>query len=94
MLFRSGTPTERAAAIIRAVEGMDRGRYAGPVGWVAANGDGELGIALRCGETGADDPYRIRLFAGCGIVTGSDPVSELAETKAKLAPMRDALSSE
>ena len=46
------------------------------------------------GEIGADDPYRIRLFAGCGIVAGSDPASELAETKAKLAPMRMALTNE
>jgi menaquinone-specific isochorismate synthase len=87
-----GTPTERAANIIRALEGMDRNRYAGPVGWMDATGDGEFGIALRCGEIDADDPKRIRLFAGCGIVAGSDPVSELAESAAKLKPMRYALS--
>jgi menaquinone-specific isochorismate synthase len=86
-----GTPTERAANIIRALEGMDRDRYAGPVGWMDATGDGEFGIALRCGEIDADDPKRIRLFAGCGIVAGSDPVSELAESAAKLKPMRYAL---
>lgn len=86
-----GTPTERAANIIRALEGMDRNRYAGPVGWMDATGDGEFGIALRCGEIDADDPKRIRLFAGCGIVAGSDPVSELAESAAKLKPMRYAL---
>jgi menaquinone-specific isochorismate synthase len=56
-----------------------------------ATGDGEFGIALRCGEIDADDPKRIRLFAGCGIVAGSDPVSELAESAAKLKPMRYAL---
>lgn len=86
-----GTPTERAAATIRSLEGMDRSRYAGPVGWIDARGDGELGIALRCGKIDQSDPRRIRLFAGCGIVAGSDPVSELAETNAKLEPMRQAL---
>lgn len=89
-----GTPTERAWNLIRALEGMDRGRYAGPVGWMDAHGDGELGIALRCGEIDADDPSRIRLFAGCGLVAGSDPVAELAETNAKLEPMRWALSND
>ena len=87
-----GTPTERAANVIRALEGMDRERYAGPVGWMDSHFDGELGIALRCGEIDADDPTRIRLFAGCGLVAGSDPVSELAETNAKFEPMRYALS--
>lgn len=86
-----GTPTERAANLIRSLEGMDRGRYAGPVGWMDANFDGEFGIALRCGEIDDDDPRRIRLFAGCGIVAGSDPVAELAESNAKLEPMRYAL---
>ena len=89
-----GTPTERAAALIRSLEGMDRGRYAGPVGWMDAEGDGEFGIALRCGEIDPDDQHRIRLFAGCGIVAGSDPVSEYNETKAKLEPMRRALESD
>ena len=86
-----GTPTERAAAVIRSLEGMDRSRYAGPVGWIDARGDGELGIALRCGKIDQSDARRIRLFAGCGIVAGSDPASELAETNAKLEPMRQAL---
>lgn len=86
-----GTPTERAANLIRTLEGMDRDRYAGPVGWMNANGDGEFGIALRCGQIDADDNCRIRLFAGCGIVAGSDPVTELAESNAKLEPMRYAL---
>lgn len=88
-----GTPTERAAQVIRELEGMDRSRYAGPVGWLDARGDGELGIALRCGEIDQTDPRRIRLFAGCGIVAGSEPASELAETEAKLEPMRYALTS-
>uniref|UniRef100_UPI0030EEE927 isochorismate synthase n=1 Tax=Aquipuribacter hungaricus TaxID=545624 RepID=UPI0030EEE927 len=85
-----GTPTAAAAALIDEVEGMDRGRYAGPVGWLDSDGDGEWGIALRCGQVG-DDPHEVRLFAGCGIVAGSDPAAELAESAAKFVPMRDAL---
>ena len=84
-----GTPTERALALIRETEGMDRGRYSGPVGWFDARGDGEFGIALRCAEF---DGVRVRAFAGCGIVAGSDPDSELAESAAKLLPIRSALS--
>ena len=85
-----GTPTAAAAALIDEVEQIDRGRYAGPVGWIDASGDGEWGIALRCGQVG-EDPREIRLFAGCGIVAGSDPAAELAESAAKFVPMRDAL---
>jgi menaquinone-specific isochorismate synthase len=70
---------------------MDRGRYAGPVGWMDARGDGEWGIALRCARLDPADPHRLRLFAGCGIVGGSDPDAELAESAAKLVPVRDAL---
>jgi menaquinone-specific isochorismate synthase len=87
-----GTPTDAALAVIRELEGMSRERYAGPVGWIDANGDGEWGIALRSAIVNPDDPSRVRLFAGCGIVAGSDPEAELAETVAKLVPMRDALS--
>ena len=83
-----GTPTERALTTIREVEGMDRGRYAGPVGWFDSRGDGEFGIALRCAEIGTE---RLRLFAGCGIVAGSDPEAELAESRAKFLPIRQAL---
>ena len=86
-----GTPTERAAALIRAIEGMDRGRYAGPVGWLNACNDGELGIALRCGEIDPNDSRRIRLFAGCGIVAGSESAAEVQESNAKFEPMRNAL---
>jgi menaquinone-specific isochorismate synthase len=85
-----GTPTAVAMRVIRELEGMDRGRYAGPVGWIGADGDGEFGIALRCAEV---DGARLRLFAGCGIVAGSDPDAELAEAQAKLVPVRDALES-
>lgn len=84
-----GTPRPQATQLISEIEGMSRGRYAGPVGWIDAAGDGELGIALRCGEISGD---AIRIFAGCGIVNESDPVVELAETYAKFAPMRSALT--
>jgi menaquinone-specific isochorismate synthase len=67
---------------------MDRGRYAGPVGWLDADGNGEFGIALRCAEI---DGTGARLFAGCGIVSGSDPEAELAETQAKFRPVQSAL---
>jgi len=84
-----GTPTKLAVEMIAEIEGMDRGRYAGPVGWMSAHGDGEFGIALRSAEL---DGSRVRLFAGCGIVAGSDPEAELAEAQAKFVPVRDALS--
>ena len=86
-----GTPTRAATALISELEGMDRDRYAGPVGWIDVRGEGEFGIALRCARLDPEDPARLRLFAGCGIVAGSDPESELAESDAKLVPMRDAL---
>jgi menaquinone-specific isochorismate synthase len=85
-----GTPAEAAMELIRDLEAMDRGRYAGPVGWVDARGNGEWGIALRCAEV---DGQRARLFAGCGIVAGSDPAAELAETQAKFAAMQFALEA-
>jgi len=84
-----GTPTKVAVEMIREIEGMDRGRYAGPVGWMGANGDGEFGIALRSAEYAGT---RVRLFAGCGIVADSDPEAELAEAQAKFVPVRDALT--
>ena len=91
-----GTPTERAAALIREIEGMDRGRYAGPVGWVDARGDGEFGIALRCAAV-EDSPRgpatRLRLFAGCGIVAGSTADVEIAESEAKFDAVRSALAA-
>jgi menaquinone-specific isochorismate synthase len=87
-----GTPTAAALRVIRELERMDRGRYAGPVGWIDARGDGEWGIALRCGRVDPEHPEQMRLFAGCGIVAGSDPEAELAESAAKLVPMRDALA--
>ncbi len=83
-----GTPTGVALEVIRELEGMDRGGYAGPVGWIDARGDGEWGIALRCAHV---EGRRARLFAGCGIMGGSDPASELAEAQAKFRVMRYAL---
>jgi menaquinone-specific isochorismate synthase len=83
-----GTPTEVATALITEIEGMDRGRYAGPVGWMDATGDGEWGLALRSAEVAG---RRVRLFAGCGIVADSEPGAELAEAQAKFVPVRDSL---
>ncbi len=86
-----GTPTERAKSVITELEGMNRRRYAGPVGWFDNHGEGEFGIALRCAEINPEEKT-IRSFAGCGIVAGSDPEMELAESIAKLAPIRDSLN--
>jgi menaquinone-specific isochorismate synthase len=83
-----GTPTGAAVEAIRELESMDRERYAGPVGWIDADGNGDWGIALRCAQLSG---RRARLFAGCGIVAGSDPAAELAETESKFRPMRMAL---
>ena len=85
-----GTPTDVAVDLIAELEGMDRGRYAGPVGWMDAQGDGEWGIALRSATM---EGNTIRLFAGCGIVADSNPEAELAETQGKLVPVRDALAN-
>jgi menaquinone-specific isochorismate synthase len=86
-----GTPTERAKTVISELEGMNRKRYAGPVGWFDHRGDGEFGIALRCAEINAEEKT-VRAFAGCGIVAGSEPDLELAESMAKLTPVRNALN--
>ncbi len=87
-----GTPTETAKKLINELEEMNRGRYAGPVGWIDAHGDGEIAIALRCGQL-SDSNKSIQIFAGCGIVAGSDPEKEFAESQAKLMPMRTALET-
>jgi len=83
-----GCPRDAAMAAIAALEPFDRGRYAGPVGWVDAAGDGEWAVALRCA---ALDGRRARLLAGAGIVPGSDPDAEWAETEHKLAAMLEVL---
>ncbi|HJU52361.1 MAG TPA: isochorismate synthase [Acidimicrobiia bacterium] len=83
-----GVPTADALEVIASLEGMNRNRYAGPVGFFREDGNGEFAIALRCAElTGA----RARLFAGNGIVAGSVPEEELEETRLKLAAMLSAL---
>ncbi len=89
-----GTPTHLARETIAEIEHMDRGRYAGPVGWVDTQGDGEWAIALRGGHVRQDQPERIRLFAGAGIVADSEPCAEVDETRAKFLPMLQALGLE
>ena len=84
----AGTPTADAVALIRELEPFDRGRYAGPVGWVGADGDGEWAIALRCAQV--DDSGDLTAYAGCGIVADSDPERELAETTMKFRPVVEA----
>jgi menaquinone-specific isochorismate synthase len=83
-----GWPTADAAALIAELEGLDRGRYTGAVGWVDARGDGRFGVAIRCAEITANVA---RLYAGNGIVADSDPATELAETRAKLQAMLGAV---
>ncbi|MGM1017980.1 MAG: isochorismate synthase [Actinomycetota bacterium] len=92
----AGTPTDAAVALIRTLEPFDRGRYAGPVGWVDAAGNGEWAIALRCAQfdvpSDATAPIPVTAYAGAGIVAGSDPETELLETRVKFRPLVDALA--
>jgi menaquinone-specific isochorismate synthase len=83
-----GTPTDEAVAYIGAVEGFDRGRYAGPVGWMDAHGDGSWAIGLRSADVGGK---RASMYAGVGLVAGSRPGSELEETQLKLQALLAAL---
>lgn len=85
-----GTPTDRAYALLERYEATERGRYAGPVGWVDGAGEGEFGLALRCGLVSRGGG-ELRLFAGGGIMPDSRPEVELAETRAKMAPLLQAL---
>lgn len=85
-----GTPTTEAQQMIRRLEGMNRARYSGPVGWTDARGDGQWAIALRCAELRGS---RARLFAGAGIVDGSLPEAELEETRLKLRAMQSAFEA-
>ena len=78
-----GTPTGTATDLIGEIEGMDRDRYAGPVGWMDAAGDGEWGIALRSASISGST---VRLFAGCGIVADSDPEAELGRGAGEVRP--------
>ena len=83
-----GAPSTAARACIEASEPFDRGSYAGPVGWVDARGDGDWAIALRCA---ALDGERATLYAGAGIVAGSDPAREVDETDRKFRAFVDSL---
>ncbi len=84
-----GSPRHVSAQIIADTEGFDRGRYAGPVGWIDSRGDGEWALGLRCGQLSADRKS-MRIFAGCGLVDDSIPEEELAETEVKFKPMLNA----
>jgi menaquinone-specific isochorismate synthase len=84
----AGTPTAAAVAAIRDLEPFDRGRYAGPIGYVDQSGDGKWAISLRSAEVDADGT--LTAFAGAGIVAESDPDRELAETKLKFRPIVEA----
>ncbi|HMM82827.1 MAG TPA: isochorismate synthase [Terrimesophilobacter sp.] len=87
----AGTPTAAAIALIEELEPFDRGRYAGPVGWIGADGDGEWAIALRCAQIGSDDVARA--YAGAGIVAESVAEHELAETSLKFRPIIEAFTA-
>ena len=83
-----GAPTGAALEFIAGHEGLDRGWYAAPVGWCDLDGNGEMGVALRCALTGPDST---KLFAGAGIVADSDPDDELEETAMKLRALLDVI---
>ena len=85
----AGTSRKAAQELISELEPFDRGGYAGPVGWIGADGDGEWAIAIRGGYI---EQNVITAYAGCGLVSESDPLDELAETELKFAPIRNALS--
>jgi len=85
-----GSPRPGALEYIEKVEDIDRGWYAGGIGWTDASGDGEFAVALRCAlvRDGA-----ARLYAGAGIMAESDPETELMETRLKFQPLLDLLAS-
>ncbi len=83
-----GVPQERACETIRSIESFDRGWYAAPVGWFDANGDGEFAVAIRSAVT---RERAVTLFAGNGIVAGSEPDVEWDEVELKLRPILEAL---
>ena len=85
----AGTPRDKALEAIEEIENIDRGRYAGPVGWLGADGDGVWAIALRGAQLSNGT---LTAFAGCGIVAGSDAQAELDEAILKFKPIIDALS--
>ncbi len=83
-----GKPQEPALQLIEAMERMERGRYAGPVGWVDAAGNGEFAVGIRSAQI---DGTEARLWAGVGVVADSDPAAELSETRSKFQAMLSAL---
>ncbi|HZG61712.1 MAG TPA: isochorismate synthase [Anoxybacillus sp.] len=83
-----GTPRSKALQKIREIEPLDRGWYASPIGWLDAKGNGEFAVAIRSGLLQGNEAS---IFAGCGIVGDSDPLSEYEETKVKFKPMLSAL---
>jgi menaquinone-specific isochorismate synthase len=85
----AGTPRDKALEVIEEIENIDRGRYAGPVGWLGADGDGVWAIALRGAQL---TEGKLTAFAGCGIVAGSDAQAELDEAILKFKPIVDSLS--
>jgi menaquinone-specific isochorismate synthase len=85
-----GHPRDKALKLISDVEGMSRGRYGGAVGWLDSQGNGVWAVSIRCAEY-SNGNLTARLFAGGGIVADSDPLSELAETQAKLQAMLAAI---
>jgi salicylate biosynthesis isochorismate synthase/menaquinone-specific isochorismate synthase len=86
----AGTPRPAALELIRKHEAFDRGWYAGPIGWIDANGEGEFHVSLRCGLL---SPGELRVFAGAGLVAASDPVREAAETRLKLGALLEPLGA-
>jgi isochorismate synthase len=84
-----GEPSAAAQALIPALEGLDRGWYAGPVGWTDSIGDGEFCVALRCALL---RERLATLYSGCGIVRDSDPAAELAESEVKLQALLPVLA--
>lgn len=85
-----GFPRERALAVMRELEDIERGWYAGPIGWTDLEGSGDFAVAIRSALISENSAS---LYAGCGIVAGSDPADEFAETRLKLKPMLDALGA-
>jgi menaquinone-specific isochorismate synthase len=83
-----GAPSRAAVDYLQKVEGFDRGRYAGPIGWMDGRGDGCFALGIRCADVSGASA---RIYAGNGIVAGSDPAEELAETQLKLQALLAAL---
>ena len=80
----AGDPQREALNLIRRIEGIDRQRYAGPVGWVDSGGNGEFAVGIRSAEVVANKAH---IFAGVGLVADSEPQSELNETRSKFQTM-------